>query len=117
MSGPEAYKYVSYTSETAEAPRRGARAEVPALRALGFDICGGAQALMADLLRESPRLSIARFLLKHPGHRVLVARSQTLRALRYHTPMANIDAENFVPIDLVRLMNVGIHGIDKTRDF
>jgi hypothetical protein len=31
--------------------------------------------------------------------------------------MANIDAEGFVPIDLVRLMNVGIHGIDKTRDF
>jgi hypothetical protein len=31
--------------------------------------------------------------------------------------MANINAEAFTPIDLVRLMNVGIHGIDKTRDF
>jgi hypothetical protein len=117
MSGPEAYKYVWYKSETAEEPRRGAREEVPEARDLGFDICGGAQALMADLLRQPPRLSIARFLLKHPAHRFLVARIQTLRALRYHTPMANIDAEDFVPIDLVRLMNVGIHGIDKTRDF
>ena len=117
MSGPEARKYVWYKSETAEEPRRGAREEIPEARDLGFDLCGGVQSLMADLEREAPALSIARFLLEYPAHRFLVARIQTLRQFPYHTPMANIDAEDFVPIDLVRLMNVGIHGIDKTRDF
>lgn len=117
MSTPDAYKYVWYKSETAEEPRRGAREEVPEALDLGLDICGGVQSLMADLSREAPDLSVARFLMKHPGHRHLVARIQTLRDLPYHTPMANINAEDFIPIDLVRLMNVGIHGIDKTRDF
>lgn len=29
----------------------------------------------------------------------------------------NIMGDGFVPIDMVRLMNVAIHGIDKTRDY
>ncbi|WP_246658828.1 hypothetical protein [Mesorhizobium sp. J18] len=117
MSSPDAYKYVWYKSETAEEPRRGAREEVPEALDLGLDICGGIQSLLADLRNEEPGLSVARFLMKHPGHRYLVARVQTLRQFSYHTPMANINAEEFIPIDIVRLMNVAIHGIDKTRDF
>lgn len=117
MSGSAAYRYVWYKSETAEEPRRGAREEVPDALDLGFDICGGVQALHADLEKESGSLSAARFLMKHPEHRYLIARMQSLRGLDYHTPHANINAEGFVPIDLVRLMNVGVHGIDKTRDF
>lgn len=117
MSTPEAYKYVWYKSETAEEPRRGAREEIPEAIDLGLDICGGVQSLMADLGREASDLSVARFLMKYPGHRYLVARIQTLRDLPYHTPIANINSEAFIPIDLVRLMNVGFHGIDKTRDF
>ena len=31
--------------------------------------------------------------------------------------MMNIMGDSFVPIDIVRLMNVAIHGIDKTRDY
>lgn len=117
MSEPDAYKYVWYKSETAEEPRRGDRAEVPEALDLGLDICGGIQSLMADIDAESSSLTVARFLLKHPGHRHLVARIQSLRGEAYHTPRANINAEAFVPIDLVRLMNCGIHGVDKTRDF
>ncbi|OHV76842.1 hypothetical protein [Rhizobium sp. LCM 4573] len=117
MSGPEAYKYVWYKSETAEEPRRGAREEVPDALDLGFDACGDIQALAVDLGKTEGSLTIARFLLKHPEHRYLIARIQSLRGHGYHTPIANINAEQFVPIDLVRLMNVGIHGIDKTRDF
>ncbi|TKT74696.1 hypothetical protein [Aquamicrobium sp. LC103] len=117
MSGPDAYKYVWYKSETAEEPRRGAREEVPDAHDLGLDICGGVKSLMADIEAESPSMTVARFLLKHPEHRHLVARIQSLRGREYHTPRANINAEAFVPIDLVRLMNCGIHGVDKTRDF
>lgn len=118
MSGPDAYKYIWYKSETAEEPRRGARIEAPEALDLGFDICGGVQALLRDLEREPDKsLSMARFLMRHPAHRYLVARIQALKELGYHTPFANINAENFTPIDLVRLMNAGLHGVDKTRDF
>ena len=117
MSGPQASHYVWYKSETAEEPRRGARTEVPDALDLGLDICGGVQELARDLEATHPSLSVARFLMVHPRHRFLVSRIQSLRGLSYHTPRANINAESFIPIDLVRLMNVGIHGIDKTRDF
>jgi hypothetical protein len=117
MSGPDAYKYVWYKSETAEEPRRGAREEVPDALDLGLDVCGSIQALRADLETEDSNVSVARFLLKRPQHRYIVSRIQSLKGHEYHTPRANINSEAFVPIDLVRLMNVGIHGIDKSRDF
>ncbi|MDR6820369.1 hypothetical protein J2X76_005566 [Neorhizobium sp. 2083] len=117
MAGPDAYKYVWYKSETAEEPRRGSREEVPEALDLGLDVCGGIQTLFADLGSAESSLTVARFLMKYPEHRYMVARIQSLRGQGYHTPRANINAEAFVPIDLVRLMNVGIHGIDKTRDF
>ncbi|GAA2814725.1 hypothetical protein EDC40_107223 [Aminobacter aminovorans] len=117
MSAPEAYKFVWYKSETAEEPRRGAREEVPEAIDLGLDVCGSVQALMDDIELVGPSTTVARLLLKHPEHRYLVARIQSLRDAQFHTPHANINAESFVPIDLVRLMNCGIHGVDKTRDF
>ncbi len=118
MSDPGAHQYIWYKSETAEEPRRGARVEAPEALDLGFDICGGVQALLADLSAEKEAtLSVARFLMRHPAHRYLVARIQALRDMAYHTPIANINAESFTPIDLVRLMNAGLHGVDKTRDF
>lgn len=117
MKSAGAYSYIWYKSETAEEPRRGARDEAPEALDLGLDICGMIQALKADIESEPRDLSVARFLMKHPQHRYTVARLQGLRGLSYHTPMANINAEDFVPIDLVRLMNVGFHGIDKTKDY
>ncbi len=117
MSSPEAYRYIWYKSESAEEPRRGAREEVPEALDLGLDLCGGLQSLVSDLEKQEPGLSVARFLIRYPEHRYLTARVQTLRDLNHHTPIANINAEDFTPIHLVRLMNAGIHGIDKTRDF
>lgn len=118
MSGPDAHKYIWYKSETAEEPRRGARDEAPEALDLGFDLCGGIQSLLASLRAEKDsKLSVARFLMRHPGERYLVARIQALKDFAYHSPIANINAEDFTPIDLVRLMNAGLHGVDKTRDF
>ncbi|WP_346890997.1 hypothetical protein [uncultured Roseibium sp.] len=117
MTGPGAREFVWYKSETAEEPRRGARSEVPEARDLGLDVPGGIQALSADLEAEAPDMTMARFLLKYPAHRLMVARAQSLKGQHFHTPHANINADDFVPIDLVRLMNVAFHGIDKTRDY
>ena len=49
--------------------------------------------------------------------RAFVARIQSLADLRYHSPIMNMMAEDFVPIEIVGMMNVAIHGIDKTRDY
>lgn len=117
MTDPGATRYVWYKSATAEEPRRGAREEVPEAVDLGLDLSGDIQDLIADIDAVDPATTIARFLMRHPAHRYMVARIQGLRPMRYHTPIANINAEGFTPIDLVRLMNVGLHGIDKTRDF
>ncbi|MBY5973787.1 hypothetical protein KUV28_15620 [Ferrimonas balearica] len=117
MTAPDAQDYVWYKSETAEEPRRGLRDEIPEARELGLDIPGNLQALYADLGDVAPDMAVARFLLAHPEHRLMVARAQSLAGRHFHTPHANINAGSFVPIDLVRLMNVGLHGIDKTRDY
>lgn len=117
MTAPDAYDYIWYKSETAEEPRRGLRAEVPEARDLGLDLPGDLQSLRADLTGVPRDMPMALFLLAHPQHRLMVARAQGLDGRTHHTPHANINAGGFVPIDLVRLMNVTFHGIDKTRDF
>lgn len=117
MTAPGAQDYVWYKSETAEEPRRGLRHEAPEARDLGLDMPGDIQRLRADLEAAPADQPMAHFLLMHPGHRLMVARVQSLADTHFHTPHANINADDFVPIDLVRLMNVTFHGIDKTRDF
>ncbi len=117
MTAPDAQDYVWYKSETAEEPRRGLRQEVPEARDLGLDLPGDIQRLRRDLEQAPADQPMAHFLLMHPAHRLMVARVQSLAGTHFHTAHANINAGGFVPIDLVRLMNVTFHGIDKTRDF
>ncbi|MFV0491718.1 MAG: hypothetical protein ACK5M4_07855 [Pseudorhodobacter sp.] len=117
MSAPDAQDFVWYKSETAEEPRRGLRVEVPDARDLGLDLPGEMQRLRHDLAAVPGDRTMAHFLLAHPEHRLLVARVQGLRDMHLHTPLANINSGSFIPIHLVRLMNVAFHGIDKTRDF
>lgn len=117
MQTAQAISYVWYKSETAEEPRRGLRDEIPEARDLGLDLPGDIQRLMLDLGDAPSGQELALFLLAKPMHRFTISRIHTLRGLRYHTPHANIHDGEFIPIDLVRLMNVGIHGIVKTKDF
>ena len=117
LQAPGAQDFVWYKSETAEEPRRGLRAEVPDARDLGLDTPGEIQRLQADLSQVSPETPMAHFLISYPQHRLMIARVQGLAGTHHHTPLGNINARDFVPIHLVRLMNVTFHGIDKTRDF
>jgi hypothetical protein len=117
MAAEGARAHVWYKSATAEEPRRGPRAEAPDAINLGLDIPGLAQALDAALAARDPAEPVARLLLARPDLRAFVARLQGLDGRRYHTPHANIMGEDFVPAHLVRLMNVTLHGVDKTRDY
>jgi hypothetical protein len=91
--------------------------EVPWAFNLGLDVPSLVQALDAALDGFDDAAPVARLLLARPDLRAFVARIQTLADGRYHTPIMNIMGDDFVPIDIVRMMNVGLHGIDKTRDY
>jgi hypothetical protein len=117
MNAPGAQRYVWYKSANAEEPRRGPVDEVPWAFNLGLDVPSLVQALDAALDGFDDAAPVARLLLARPDLRAFVARIQTLADGRYHTPIMNIMGDDFVPIDIVRMMNVGLHGIDKTRDY
>ncbi|WP_341911314.1 hypothetical protein [Ferrovibrio terrae] len=117
LSTEASRRYIWYKSATAEEPRRGPREEVEQAFNLGLDLPRLIQQLDVVLASQPADRTMAHFLLGHPEQRGIVARVQTLRGLRYHSPHMNIMAEDFIPIQMVRLLNVGLHGIDKTRDF
>jgi hypothetical protein len=113
-----AERYVWYKSATAEEPRRGPAAEVDKdVVNLGLDLPRLVVALDHDLAAVDPSLSTARFLLAYPQHRAIVTRVQALAGTSLHSPHADIMSSAFTPAHITRLLNVGIHGIDKTRDF
>ncbi len=117
MGAEGAYRHVWYKSATAEEPRRGPREEAPGAFNLGLDLPGLVQALESALAARPADEAIARLLLEKPGLRAIVARIQGLAGLPYHSPHTNIMGDDFVPAHLVRLMNVTLHGVDKTRDY
>jgi hypothetical protein len=113
-----AERYVWYKSVTAEEPRRGPAGEVgEGVVNLGLDLPRLVVALDRDLAAVDPSLSTARFLIAHPQHRAIVTRVQALAGTSLHSPHADIMSGAFTPAHITRLLNVGIHGIDKTRDF
>jgi hypothetical protein len=117
LSAPESARYVWYKSRNAEEPRRGPWSEVEFAHNIGLDLPRLAQALDAELAAGDPKRLTAHLLLQRPDLRAFVARIQSLEGLAYHSPMMNMMGEDFIPIDIVGMMNVAIHGIDKTRDY
>jgi hypothetical protein len=117
LGAPGARRFVWYKSVNAEEPRRGPRDEVAFAHNLGLDLPRLAQALDAALSERDAREPVAHLLLARPDLRSFVARVQSLEDLAYHSPMMNMMGEDFIPIDIVGMMNIAIHGIDKTRDY
>lgn len=110
-------RYVWYKSATAEEPRRGPRAEAGEVFNLGLDLPRLIRALDGELAARPPSTTVARFLLERPELRFIVSRVQTLSGLAYHSPHMNMMGEDLVPSDITRLVNICIHGLDKTRDY
>ncbi|MGE3927180.1 MAG: hypothetical protein AB7G13_29975 [Lautropia sp.] len=117
LDSPGSNRYVWYKSETAEEPRRGDRAEAGDVFNLALDLPRLVRALDREIAARPPSLSVARYLLERPGDRFIVARIQTLAGSRYHSPHMNMMGEELVPGDITRLINIVIHGLDKTRDY
>jgi hypothetical protein len=110
-------RYVWYKSATAEEPRRGPRAESGAVFNLGLDLPRLIRSLDREIAARPPSMTVARLLLERPELRFIVSRVQTLSGLGYHSPHMNMMGEDLVPSDITRLVNICIHGLDKTRDY
>lgn len=117
LSSPASRRFVWYKSVNAEEPRRGPWDEVEWAHNLGLDLPRLAQALDQAIAAHDVGRSTAHLLLARPDLRGFVARIQSLDGLRYHSPFMNMMADDFVPIEIVGMMNVALHGIDKTRDY
>jgi hypothetical protein len=116
LTSERSQRYIWYKSVNAEEPRRGPREEAPDAFSLGLDLPRLVVALDRDLASTDGRTSVARFLLAHPYHRLIVTRVQGLAGLPFHSPHADIMSEDFVPAHITRMLNGAIHGLDKTRD-
>ena len=110
-------RYVWYKSATAEEPRRGPRAESGNVFNLGLDLPRLVVALERAIAERPGSMSVARFLLEHPELRFIASRVQSLSGLKYHSPHMNMMGEELIPCDITRLINITIHGLDKTRDY
>jgi hypothetical protein len=117
LSISSARAYVWYKSSDAEEPRRGRADEVTRTSFdWDLDLPTHVQRVYAKLGRVDPELSVGEFLASDPAERAWVQRIQGLAGRRLHSPHMNMLADDFVPSQIVRLVNSVIHGIDKTLD-
>jgi hypothetical protein len=117
LDAPGALNQVWYKSRDAEEPRRGPVGEVPPGT---VDLALALPVLLQRLdalLATAPAATVGEFLAAHPELRWIVERVQSLAGRAFHTPQANVHDDAFVPVHLIRLMNVAVYGIDKTRDY
>lgn len=92
-----------YVSEEKLEPRLGDRfAEEGAERELPHDIAKKAKALLSDLEKAEAGESTARFLMRHPEHRYVTKRVQTLKHRPYAEIRDNLVGEACLPIDMLR---------------
>lgn len=110
-------RFVWYKSATAEEPRRGDRAEAGNVFNLGLDLPRLIRDLDGEIAGRPHSMSVARFLLERPHYRFIVSRVQTLSGRQFHSPHMNMMGEDLIPCDITRLINIAIHGLDKTRDY
>lgn len=100
---PRAARFFWYYAAESEEPRRGERGRDPGESvAMAVDVPAAVSHLHADLDRVPAGWSAPRFLLAHPEHRQALARLIATRELRYGEPRVNLEAADFLPLELQR---------------
>ncbi|MEN0041490.1 MAG: hypothetical protein AAF764_09160 [Pseudomonadota bacterium] len=103
LSRPEADAMVWYVSEEKLEPRLGERAEdFRRERAMPHDIARQVQAMAEALANFDDTDLLATFLMRHPRHRNIVKRVQTIMVHPYGEIRDNLVAVDIRPIDLLR---------------
>jgi len=92
-----------YVSEEKLEPRLGRRFEEPgAEREMPLDIARQVRRLADALVQVSDTETVARFLMRHPGHRYAVKRVQTAAQYPFGEIRDNLISERCLPIDMLR---------------
>ncbi len=92
-----------YASEEKREPRLGKRFEEPgAEKEIYLGIAHSVRCAYDDLKAFDADQSIARFVLKHPKHRYMIRRIQTMSQTRYGEIRANVLDADILPIHLLR---------------
>jgi hypothetical protein len=106
-----------YRSRDAEEPRRGPRREVAGGYDWTLDVPGDLQRIMRESAGARHDLTVGEFCASHPHDRAAIARVQGLHGLPYHSPHVNMAADDFVPAQVIRLVNAAFHGLDRTVNY
>ena len=100
---PAMRKQFWYVSEEKLEPRLGSRWEEPgAEREMPLDVAYQIQALAKIVSDEDPKLSVAEFLLRFPGHRHTIKRIQSCAEHPYSEIQDNLTGAACLPIDMLR---------------
>jgi hypothetical protein len=102
-SKPEENHYFWYTSEEKIEPRLGVRAEEPGKEleqplTIGRDV----SRFFADLTTAKAQQLLAEFLLRHPEHRYVARRIQSIKQHPYAEIQDNLIAKDMLAVDLLR---------------
>jgi hypothetical protein len=114
LDAPGARYFIWYKSRNAEEPRRGPRTDIDERHELVLDVPRLIIELDAALDVAPSGQSVSRFLIENPNLRKIVTRVQSLSGMPYHSPHADIMHRDFVPAHITKMLNSGLHGLDKT---
>jgi hypothetical protein len=114
LDAPKARHFIWYKSRNAEEPRRGPRTDIDEKHELVLDVPRLIVELDAALVAAPSGQSVSRFLIENPNLRKIVTRVQSLSGMPYHSPHADIMHHDFVPAHITKMLNSGLHGLDKT---
>ena len=103
VAGPQARHHFWYYSDESVEPRLGERGVDPGDEHEAFvDVPGAVQALLVDVEKQPGAMTTAEFLLRHPGHRFMAERVQSLAGLPYGEIRGHVSHARFQPCHLIR---------------
>jgi len=101
FTDPDQRKYFWYRSEEKEEPRMGVRGEEPGEEhEMPVNIAERIQALQRTI--ESKEQTVAEFVLRHPEHKWIIRRIQSLQGFEYGEIHGNLLASGLLPLHLLR---------------
>lgn len=116
FSAPQEMAKFWYKSEEKMEPRLGTRFEEPgADKEIFLGMAKNIRDCHDDvmtLLHDSPNMSVGSFVMKHPVHRFITRRMQTMSETVYGEIRANVLHENILPIHLLRC-KLSFFGVSK----
>ncbi|MDF2680299.1 MAG: hypothetical protein K0R47_1489 [Brevibacillus sp.] len=103
FTDPDERKYFWYRSAEKEEPRMGVRGEEPGEEhEMPVNIAERVQELHRTFANESDEQTVAEFVVRHPEHKWIIRRIQSLQGFEYGEIHGNLLASGLLPVHLLR---------------